>query len=29
MIRLRLDHRLSGRVDSSDVLQEASLNVRK
>ena len=29
MIRLRLDRRLSGRVDSSDVLQEACLDVRK
>jgi RNA polymerase sigma-70 factor (ECF subfamily) len=29
MIRLRLDRRLSGRVDSSDVLQEAFLDVRK
>jgi RNA polymerase sigma-70 factor, ECF subfamily len=29
MIRLRLDRRLSGRVDSSDVLQEAYLEVRK
>jgi RNA polymerase sigma-70 factor (ECF subfamily) len=29
MIRLRLDRRLSGRVDSSDVLQEAYLDVRK
>jgi RNA polymerase sigma-70 factor, ECF subfamily len=28
MIRLRLDRRLSGRVDSSDVLQEAYLDVR-
>jgi hypothetical protein len=29
MIRLRMDRRLSGRVDSSDVLQEAYLDVRK
>jgi RNA polymerase sigma-70 factor, ECF subfamily len=29
MIRLRLDRRLSGRVDPSDVLQEAYLDVRK
>src|SRR6202042_1647915 len=29
MIRLRLDRRLSGRVDSSDVLQEAYLDVRR
>src|SRR6476661_6636456 len=29
MIRLRLDRRLAGRVDSSDVLQEAYLDVRK
>jgi RNA polymerase sigma-70 factor (ECF subfamily) len=29
MIRLRLDRRLSGRVDSSDVLQEAYLDIRK
>src|SRR5262244_3069047 len=29
MIRLRLDRRLSGRVDASDVLQEAYLDVRK
>ncbi len=29
MIRLRLDRRLSGRVDTSDVLQEAYLDVRK
>jgi RNA polymerase sigma-70 factor (ECF subfamily) len=29
MIRLRLDRRLSGRVDSSDVLQEAYFDVRK
>lgn len=29
MIRLRLDRRLSGRVDLSDVLQEAYLDVRK
>ncbi len=29
MIRLRLDRRLSGRVDSSDVLQDAYLDVRK
>jgi RNA polymerase sigma-70 factor (ECF subfamily) len=29
MILLRLDRRLSGRVDSSDVLQEAYLDVRK
>jgi RNA polymerase sigma-70 factor (ECF subfamily) len=29
MIRLRLDRRLSGRVDSSDILQEAYLDVRK
>jgi RNA polymerase sigma-70 factor (ECF subfamily) len=29
MVRLRLDRRLSGRVDSSDVLQEAYLDVRK
>ena len=29
MIRLRLDRRLSGRVDSSDVLQEAFIDVRK
>ncbi len=29
MIRLRLDRRLSGRVDSSDVLQEAFFDVRK
>src|ERR1700677_3104990 len=29
MIRLRLDRRLSGRVDSSDGLQEAYLDVRK
>jgi RNA polymerase sigma-70 factor, ECF subfamily len=29
MIRLRLDRRLSGRIDSSDVLQEAYLDVRK
>jgi RNA polymerase sigma-70 factor (ECF subfamily) len=29
MIRLRLDRRLSGRVDASDVLQEAYLEVRK
>jgi RNA polymerase sigma-70 factor (ECF subfamily) len=29
MIRLRLDRRLSGRVDSSDVLQEAHLDVCK
>ena len=29
MIRLRLDRRLSGRIDTSDVLQEAYLEVRK
>ena len=29
MIRLRLDRRLAGRVDSSDVLQEAYLDVRR
>ena len=29
MVRLRLDRRLSGRVDPSDVLQEAYLDVRK
>jgi RNA polymerase sigma-70 factor (ECF subfamily) len=29
MIRLRLDRRLSGRVDSSDVLQKAYLDVRR
>jgi RNA polymerase sigma-70 factor (ECF subfamily) len=29
MIRLRLDRRLSGRVDASDVLQEAYLDVHK
>jgi RNA polymerase sigma-70 factor (ECF subfamily) len=29
MIRLRLDRRLSGRVDTSDVLQEAYLDVRR
>ena len=29
MIRLRLDRRLSGRVDASDVLQEAYLDARK
>ena len=29
MIRLRLDRRLSGRVDSSDVLQDAYLDVRR
>jgi RNA polymerase sigma-70 factor (ECF subfamily) len=29
MIRLRLDRRLSGRVDSSDVLQEAYFDVRR
>jgi len=29
MIRLRLDRRLSGRVDSSDVLQEAYIDVRR
>ncbi len=29
MIRLRLDRRLSGRIDSSDVLQEAYLDVRR
>jgi RNA polymerase sigma-70 factor (ECF subfamily) len=29
MIRLRLDRRLSGRVDASDVLQEAYFDVRK
>jgi RNA polymerase sigma-70 factor (ECF subfamily) len=29
MIRLRLDRRLAGRIDSSDVLQEAYLDVRK
>jgi RNA polymerase sigma-70 factor (ECF subfamily) len=29
MIRLRMDRRLSGRIDSSDVLQEAYLDVRK
>jgi RNA polymerase sigma-70 factor (ECF subfamily) len=29
MIRLRMDRRLSGRVDASDVLQEAYLDVRK
>ena len=29
MIRLRLDRRLSGRVDASDVLQEAYLEARK
>src|SRR3954447_14504956 len=29
MIRLRLDRRLSGRVDASDVLQEAYLDVRR
>jgi RNA polymerase sigma-70 factor, ECF subfamily len=29
MIRLRLDRRVSGRVDSSDVLQEAYLDVRR
>jgi RNA polymerase sigma-70 factor (ECF subfamily) len=29
MIRLRIDRRLAGRVDSSDVLQEAYLDVRK
>ena len=29
MIRLRLDRRLSGRVDSSDVLQDAYLEVHK
>jgi len=29
MIRLRLDRRLSGRLDSSDVLQDAYLDVRR
>jgi RNA polymerase sigma-70 factor, ECF subfamily len=29
MVRLRLDRRLSGRVDTSDVLQDAYLDVRK
>jgi RNA polymerase sigma-70 factor (ECF subfamily) len=29
MVRLRLDRRLSGRVDASDVLQEAYLDVRR
>src|SRR5215472_5416549 len=29
MVRLRLDRRLSGRVDASDVLQEAYLEVHK
>jgi RNA polymerase sigma-70 factor, ECF subfamily len=29
MIRLRLDRRLSGRVDTSDVLQDAYIDVRK
>jgi RNA polymerase sigma-70 factor, ECF subfamily len=29
MIRLRLDRRLSGRIDTSDVLQEAYLDVRR
>jgi RNA polymerase sigma-70 factor (ECF subfamily) len=29
MIRLRLDRRLSGRIDSSDVLQDAYLDVRR
>ena len=29
MIRLRLDRRLTGRVDASDVLQEAYLDVRR
>src|SRR5215472_16115068 len=29
MIHLRMDRRLSGRIDSSDVLQEAYLDVRK
>ena len=29
MVRLRLDRRLSGRVDSSDVLQEAYLDARR
>src|SRR5262252_10789172 len=29
MIRLRLDRRLSGRVDTSDVLQDAYLDVRR
>lgn len=29
MVRLRMDRRLSGRVDSSDVLQDAYLNVRR
>ena len=29
MVRLRLDRRLSGRVDSSDVIQEAYLDVRR
>jgi RNA polymerase sigma-70 factor (ECF subfamily) len=29
LVRLRLDHRLSGRVDSDDVLQEAYLEARR
>jgi len=29
MVRLRLDHRLQGRLDASDVLQEAFLDVQK
>src|SRR5712692_4211557 len=29
MIRLRLDHRLAGRLDPSDVLQEAYLDLTK
>jgi len=29
MVRLRLDHRLQGRVDASDVLQEAYLDLAK
>jgi RNA polymerase sigma-70 factor (ECF subfamily) len=29
MVRLRLDHRLTGRIDSSDVLQEAYLDVAR
>jgi RNA polymerase sigma-70 factor (ECF subfamily) len=29
MVRLRLDHRMSGRIDSSDVLQDAYLDVAR
>ena len=29
MVRLRLDHRLQGRIDASDVLQEAYLDVAR